>query len=60
MPNQPNFTQDIEQDAWTFQITREVNDLLNEGLVLTSPNGTRYRLVVADDGTLTTEEITRR
>lgn len=48
---------------------REVHESLNvpvateavdpeELLVLTSPNGTKYKLIVADDGTLSTEAVT--
>lgn len=29
----------------------------SQGLILTSPNGTRYRLIVADDGTLSTVAV---
>lgn len=29
----------------------------SKGVTLTSPNGTVYRLVVSDDGTLTTEVV---
>jgi len=34
-----------------------LNDLDASGVILTSPNGTRYRLVVADDGTLSTTAV---
>ena len=34
-----------------------LKDLDTLGLILTSPNGTKYRLVVADDGTLSTTAV---
>ncbi len=39
------------------KILEEKEELPAEGVVLTSPNGTKYRLVVADDGTLSTTAV---
>ena len=33
------------------------SNLMNEKSILTSPNGTKYRLKVSNDGTLSTEVI---
>jgi hypothetical protein len=37
--------------------TDEVVEFNGDGVILVSPNGTKYVLKVADDGTLTTEEV---
>ena len=60
---QPKVTTDAAQDSWAFEVTNQTNDLdtrvnaLESETILTSPNGTQYRLVVANDGTLSTEAV---
>jgi hypothetical protein len=41
----------------TFNSDISVGINTSNGLILTSPNGTRYRLIVADDGTLSTVAV---
>ncbi len=55
---QPKVTGDATQDSWSFEVTNQTNSLtrrvdsLEDEVVLTSPNGTRYRLTVSNTGTL--------
>lgn len=63
MAHKPPLTDDPDVDFWTQTITTETNDNASRAsvleayftdgeLILVSPNGTRYKLVVANDGTL--------
>ena len=61
---QPKVSGDAATDSWAFEVTNSANDLdsrvttLESEIILTSPNGTRYRLIVNNAGTLSTEAIT--
>ena len=39
-------------------LVAQTNRELNNALVLSSPNGTQYRITVANDGTLSATEVT--
>ena len=55
LPSAPNTSLNADGSA-TFARDIEVTTAA-EGVILASPNGTRYRITVADDGTLTTTAV---
>lgn len=44
-----------ENMLWTQENLRRIQDILNAAPVLTSPDGTHYKLVVDNAGNITTE-----
>lgn len=44
----------------TYESIEKINDVLDTGLILTAPNGSKYKLGVTNDGHLTTSDAEER
>lgn len=51
------FTRIEQAFKQTYRKGTDIEMEPDTGVILRSPNGTRYRVVVADDGTLSTEAL---